>query len=217
MGNRKNPKRTPFQIESDRMFCAEHSLKGMTYRQIAEALNERNKKEGRGYILSHVQVYRDIQIMIGLWQCANKMLIEEFVMVSLMKLDIVEREAWAAWDKSKTDLIQEKIRGGKLDPKTDRIIGGETYWTRMTNRYGDPRYIGLLTSAIKQRERLLGLSAETRRHTRYHDPVHDEPLCKYEYGDLSEERKKILLELWQKIKERQETDPDTPHDEQDQK
>lgn len=210
MGNRKNPKRTPLQIESDRMFCIEHALKGMTYRQIAEALNERNRKEGRGYILSHVQVYRDIQILIGLWQCANKMLIEELVTVTSIKLDLIEREAWEAWDVSKTDSVQEKVRGGRFDPQSGQIVGGETYCVVTKNRCGDPRYLRTIMEASQQRAKLLGLGAETRNRTRYHDPEEDEPLYRYEYDNLSEEMKKIVLEFFQTIKTQQESVPDTP-------
>ncbi len=71
----------------------------------------------------------------------------------LQKLDLVEREAWAAWERSQQ--VQESTRvtqdgSGKRAQKT------------VEHPVGDPRYLEQVHKCIAARRALLGLDAPTR-------------------------------------------------------
>ncbi len=71
----------------------------------------------------------------------------------LQKLDLLEREAWAAWERSQQ--IQESTRviqdgSGKRAQKT------------VEHPVGDPRYLEQVQKCIAARRALLGLDAPTR-------------------------------------------------------
>lgn len=71
----------------------------------------------------------------------------------LQKLDLLEREAWAAWERSQQPAESTKVTqdgSGKVAQKT------------VQHQDGDPRYLDQVHKAIAARRALLGLDAPTR-------------------------------------------------------
>ena len=68
--------------------------------------------------------------------------------LELRKLDLIEREAWAAWQRSQAPLQQASL--------TDER-GGQRKRTSLKHRYGDARFLDLIHKCIAQRSVLLGL------------------------------------------------------------
>ncbi len=73
----------------------------------------------------------------------------------LARLDALEREYWAAWERSKVD------RESHRDQKTRRgDYDQETTETKKEPRDGDPRFLDGILNCIKRRCAILGLDAE---------------------------------------------------------
>ena len=68
----------------------------------------------------------------------------------LLKLERIEREAWAAWERSKKPSQAATTSGEPGDQKTRR---------QMKDRYGDPRFLEQVNKCIASRRALLGLDA----------------------------------------------------------
>lgn len=75
----------------------------------------------------------------------------------LAKIDAVEVEAWAAWERSK---------GQVEETETERQANGETTKqsarVKKQTRDGDPRWLTVIQSCIDQRCKILGLNAPQR-------------------------------------------------------
>jgi len=70
----------------------------------------------------------------------------------LQKLDLIEREAWGAWERSQK-------------PAQSAVVTGEGQAQRarksMQHQYGDPRFLQLINQSIGQRRAILGLDLVT--------------------------------------------------------
>ena len=71
----------------------------------------------------------------------------------LKKLDRLEREAWAAWERSQKPAQSAVINVGG---------GGQKTQKRVAEQVGDPRYLEQVQKCIAARRALLGLDAPTR-------------------------------------------------------
>ena len=73
--------------------------------------------------------------------------------VEIQKIDRIEREAWAAWERSKLPSQAATTTGDEHDRKTRRHV---------RNQYGDPRFLEQVNKCIASRRALLGLDAPSR-------------------------------------------------------
>lgn len=143
-------RRTPEQRENDLVFCTDLFLRGYSYRQIADLLNQRNAKIGLDYaIVPPMRVYKDLKQLLINWKREHEENIDLYITKELSKLDKIEVELWDAWERSKKRIVS-KIRQSGL--KTER---SETF-------AGNPRYLDLVLSVQQRRAKLLGLDAPVR-------------------------------------------------------
>lgn len=156
-------KRTKFQIERDRVVMARMYLKGKTLREIADALAF---SDGREYKLSIQMIHRDMQIMSQRWVEMAIQNIGEVKGRELAKIDILELEAWQAWERSRVEQKRSKTgrretgepgeaqaTPAKVSKKTDSL----EVWK--SEQHGDPRYLTTVQWCIEKRCKLLGLDA----------------------------------------------------------
>lgn len=143
-------RRTPEQRENDLVFCTDLFLRGYSYRQIADLLNQRNAKMGLDYaIVPPMRVYKDLKQLLINWKREYEENIDLYITKELSKLDKIEAELWDAWERSKKRIVS-KIRQSGL--KTER---SETF-------AGNPRYLDLVLSVQQRRAKLLGLDAPVK-------------------------------------------------------
>lgn len=143
-------RRTPEQRENDLVFCTDLFLRGYSYRQIADVLNQRNAKMGLDYaIVPPMRVYKDLKQLLINWKREHEENIDLYITKELSKLDKIEAELWDAWERSKKRIVS-KIRQSGL--KTER---SETF-------AGNPRYLDLVLSVQQRRAKLLGLDAPVK-------------------------------------------------------
>lgn len=145
----KLSKRTPEQREYDVTFCTRLFLKGYTYRDIASQLNEDVAKRGFSYIVNHVTIFNDIKKVLIEWKKEKIDNIDDYVMAELRKLDIMEQEAWQAWEASKVERKKTKEKTG---------IEGFTEIAKETCA-GNPRFLDVLLNIQQRRAKLLGFDA----------------------------------------------------------
>lgn len=143
-------RRTPEQRENDLVFCTDLFLRGYSYRQIADLLNQRNAKMGLDYaIVPPMRVYKDLKQLLINWKREHEENIDLYITKELSKLDKIEAELWDAWERSKKRIVS-KIRQSGL--KTER---SEAF-------AGNPRYLDLVLSVQQRRAKLLGLDAPVK-------------------------------------------------------
>lgn len=143
-------RRTPEQRENDLVFCTDLFLRGYSYRQIADLLNQSNAKMGLDYaIVPPMRVYKDLKQLLINWKREHEENIDLYITKELSKLDKIEAELWDAWERSKKRIVS-KIRQSGL--KTER---SETF-------AGNPRYLDLVLSVQQRRAKLLGLDAPVK-------------------------------------------------------
>lgn len=143
-------RRTPEQRENDLVFCTDLFLRGYSYRQISDLLNQRNAKMGLDYaIVPPMRVYKDLKQLLINWKREHEENIDLYMTKELSKLDKIEAELWDAWERSKKRIVS-KIRQSGL--KTER---SETF-------AGNPRYLDLVLSVQQRRAKLLGLDAPVK-------------------------------------------------------
>lgn len=143
-------RRSPEQRENDLVFCTDLFLRGYSYRQIADLLNQRNAKMGLDYaIVPPMRVYKDLKQLLINWKREHEENIDLYITKELSKLDKIEAELWDAWERSKKRIVS-KIRQSGL--KTER---SETF-------AGNPRYLDLVLSVQQRRAKLLGLDAPVK-------------------------------------------------------
>lgn len=147
---RNGYRRTPEQRENDLVFCTDLFLRGYSYRQISDLLNQRNAKMGLDYaIVPPMRVYKDLKQLLINWKREHEENIDLYITKELSKLDKIEAELWDAWERSKKRIVS-KIRQSGL--KKER---SETF-------AGNPRYLDLVLSVQQRRAKLLGLDAPVK-------------------------------------------------------
>lgn len=143
-------RRTPEQRENDLVFCTDLFLRGYSYRQIADLLNQRNAKMGLDYALvPPMRVYKDLKQLLINWKREHEENIDLYITKELSKLDKIEAELWDAWERSKKRIVS-KIRQSGL-----KKVRSETF-------AGNPRYLDLVLSVQQRRAKLLGLDAPVK-------------------------------------------------------
>lgn len=143
-------RRTTEQRENDLVFCTDLFLRGYSYRQISDLLNQRNAKMGLDYaIVPPMRVYKDLKQLLINWKREHEENIDLYITKELSKLDKIEAELWDAWERSKKRIVS-KIRQSGL-----KKVRSETF-------AGNPRYLDLVLSVQQRRAKLLGLDAPVK-------------------------------------------------------
>ena len=156
-------KRTKDQREFDLAFCSNLFLRGYTYKEISERLNEENARRGVGYTISKQMVYWDIQQLLIEWKRERMENIDDYVTQELRKLDKMEVELWEAWERSKTGKLREKNRQNAKPRKVLEDGDNPEYYgyeeTTTETSAGNPRFLDLLLNVQQRRAKMLGFDA----------------------------------------------------------
>jgi hypothetical protein len=133
-------------IESRRSQVAELFLRGIKRQSaLAERLG-----------VNRSTVSRDLKALNDRWKEAGVRDLDAAKGQELERIDLVEREAWEAWEKSKR---------GRETTTTEQTTGGDGERTKAAVRkeeeHGDPRYLAGVQWCVEQRCKLLGLHAPT--------------------------------------------------------
>jgi len=91
-------KRSKGQVENDKNFIAELYSKGESHREITEALNAT-----RPYSLSRPIISGQIKEILEEWNLYRLNERDALVAEELIRLNRIEREAWAAWERIKNE------------------------------------------------------------------------------------------------------------------
>lgn len=153
-GGRSGPKRTPTQREADRSIVAREILMGSSLREIAAMINN---MDDRDYEISFQTIGNDAQAILQEWQDERKAYIDKMMDRELAKLDLIEREMWDAWKKSKEGRKSTKITGSKVT--NGRVTGGDVAERKLEETTGDTRYIDKIQWCIEKRLSLLDLDS----------------------------------------------------------
>ena len=119
-------------------------LKGMTTRQIAEKVG-----------ISQRTVVRDIQHLQAQWREKALEAIDQVKARELASLDIMEAEAWDAYNRSKQDYTKKVVE----DKPTGK---GRSARIETGSQHGDPRLFNVILSIKERRAKLLGMDAPTK-------------------------------------------------------
>lgn len=165
-GRPKLSKRTKDQREFDLAFCSNLFLRGYTYKEISERLNEENARRGVGYTISKQMVYWDMQHLLIEWKRERLENIDDYVTQELRKLDKMEVELWEAWERSKKGKLREKNRQNAKPRKVLEDKDNPEYYgyeeKMVETSSGNPRYLDLLLNVQQRRAKMLGFDAPIR-------------------------------------------------------
>ncbi len=182
---RTSGKRTAEQRDADKRFCTELFVKGYTYRQIAEELNEHNREMGMEYTLTYKTIYEDINAVLIEWKKERFENIENYIQLELKKLDKMEIELWQAWERSKAGKRKTKIIGGEI--KNGTLKGGMVDNRQLEDTSGDPRYLDLLLKVQDRRAKLLGYNAPIKFSVESQPPKEEAPIEQYDISVIPDE------------------------------
>ena len=131
--------------EIRRTRVAELSVQELTLREIGERLG-----------ISHQQAFRDIEHVRSEWQTARLDAFEELRSKERGRLELVIKEAWAAWFRSLRPHNRRRIESEPNvagDPKPTKIIVDQI----IEEPDGDPRYLDTIRRTSESLRRLDGL------------------------------------------------------------
>lgn len=142
--------------------------RGYSYREIREEVM--NRLDLQSYSLR--TVHKDIQQLLEEWRETRIENFDHAVQLELERIDEIIKEAWAAWDKSKTDYEKKKAKqqgipgGGNDDGESNE---GGVITIKMEQQreevicYGDPRYLEVVHKNLIERRKLLGLYSPEKK------------------------------------------------------
>jgi hypothetical protein len=146
-------KRTPIQVERDRVEIARLYLQGTPQAVIAEQLG-----------VSQSQISYDLSVIQARWQEATKVTLDAAKARELAKIDELEREYWAAWESSKK--AKERTETEKRNAEDGSQMRAKV---EKKEQDADPRFLDGVGWCINRRCQLLGLDAPKSIHV-------DEPI-----------------------------------------
>ena len=143
--------------------------RGDSYREIRNEVMAR--LDLKSYSLE--TVHKDIGRLLKEWRDTRIENFDHTVQLELERIDEIIKEAWAAWDKSKTDYERKKakqqgIPGGGSENGENGENGGVVTVKMEQQReegicYGDPRYLEVVHKNLIERRKLLGLYSPEKR------------------------------------------------------
>lgn len=112
-------------------------------------------------------VHRDVERLLEEWSTARINDTDQRVTVELARLDLVIKEAWEMWERSKENYTKTEqrdkgapIRDVNNNKLTIRSIESMKKETEVRG-VGDPRFLDVILRAMQQRIKLLGLDQTT--------------------------------------------------------
>lgn len=137
--------------------------KNYTYREIRVEVMKR--LDLKAYALSTVK--SDVDTLLHEWQENRLDDTEKKITSELARIDLVIREAWEMWEKSKQDFEKKKGKQKGIpifDEQGVQIKVKTTFQEMQNEEYrakGDARYLDIIIRCIERRCKLLGLDKET--------------------------------------------------------
>jgi hypothetical protein len=129
------PTRT--KLYERRRQVANCALKGWAQAAIARHLN-----------IPQATVSRDLAAMRKFWRDFPVYDFEQIRLEQLQKIDLVEAEAWAAWQRSHEQQRSASVSRGKA---------GETSRTSLKDQFGNPRYLREIALCVARRHEMIGV------------------------------------------------------------
>lgn len=189
-------KRTKEQREWDIAFCANLFLRGYTYKEITQRLNEELEKRGADYTISLTMVYYDLQQSLIEWKRERMDDIDDYVTQELRKLDKIEVELWEAWEKSKSGKMREKTRRAPGRPRKEEGNRSEYEEETIESSAGNPRFLDLLLNVQQRRAKMLGFDAPVKIDIPGARATSDDDTPKYDVKAIPPE---LLFEVADKL------------------
>ena len=148
-------RRTDAEILHDRVRISELYLKAWAQKDIAKELG-----------MTEATVSRDLAALRQDWIASAAMNFDDAKARELVKIDRIEREAWAAWEQSKTP-DQDAPDASMHGKKSTTQFGSEgkpTGWqqTKETSP-GDAQYMRIIQWCVEQRLKIIGGYAAEKR------------------------------------------------------
>ena len=153
--------RTKEQREADMNTLARLYVKGTSQMEISKRIG-----------ISQAQVSIDLKKLLKQWQDTRLNEIDRYKHEQLLRVNMIEEEMWAAWEKSKTKGKKTTTKGkaGKLIEKKDpltgmksKVEGDEEYWRVGEQEEepigGDMQYMNGIQWCMQERAKILGLYA----------------------------------------------------------
>lgn len=155
------------EAEYRRVIVAELYRHGYSYREIREEVM--NRLGIAKYSLK--TVHDDIKALLAEWREMRQLDIDELQQLELQRIEETIKEAWAAWEKSKTDY--DKKRSKQFGVPAAKGEGGngdnsiETTALEQSKeevvQSGDVRYLDIIHKVSVERRKILGLYAPVKR------------------------------------------------------
>lgn len=178
--------------EFRQVIVAELYRHGYTYREIRSEVMRR--LDLAKYSLQ--TVHADVQALLAEWRAMRQLNIDELQQLELQRIDETIREAWAAWEKSKTDYDKKRSKQyGRPagDSGGDGEGGIETVGVEQSREEmvmcGDVRYLDIIHKVSVERRKILGLYAPEKREITGKDGKELLPQFKVEIIDSREQIK----------------------------
>lgn len=157
--NQAHKSRSKLLLEAKKGIAEELRLKGYTQKQIAEEIKVR-----LGLKTCSVScVCEYLKQSLAEWQKERVDNTDILVTEELERLNMVIREAWQMWEKSKIDY--HKKGSTQIGLPSDDGTAIQTIKAIMNDDEergkGDPRYLDIILKALDQRRKLLGLDKTT--------------------------------------------------------
>lgn len=141
--------------------------RGYSYREIRSEVMAR--LDLKSYSLE--TVHKDVGRLLKEWRDTRIENFDHTIQLELERIDDIIKEAWAAWDKSKTDY--ERMRGKSQGiPSEGGGNGGSNDGVTVVKMEqqreeviccGDPRYLEVVHKNLIERRKLLGLYSPEKR------------------------------------------------------
>lgn len=144
------PRRSKKQREADFARLAEMYVRGWTQARIGQELG-----------VTQAAISNDLKELHRRWREETTLALDDYKRKELAKLDELEREYWAAWERSQESRKTVKKR------KSD-MPGGVAELKEMiqSESCGDAKYLDGVLRCIDRRSKLLGLDAPERNDIR---------------------------------------------------
>lgn len=137
--------------------------RGYSYRDIRDEVMAR--LDLPSYSLRTVS--KDVNKLLEEWRETRIDNTDLALQLELERLDSIVKEAWAAWEKSKTDYERKKAKQQGIPGNSEEENGIITVKLEQQKEevicYGDPRYLDIIHKALIERRKLLGLYAPEKK------------------------------------------------------
>ena len=139
--------------------------RGYSYREIRNEVMAR--LDLQSYSLQ--TVHKDVNRLLGEWRKTRIENIDYALQLELQRIDDLIKEAWEAWDKSKTDYERKKAKQHGVPNVGEENKERSILTVKMEQQseevicYGDPRYLEIIHKLLIERRKLLGLYAPEKR------------------------------------------------------